>query len=125
MIPLSLFLFLGLFCCMASFPSPKVHRSSRRKLGRGQHVQQPAVVATPVATTDTVVITFSLPVIVNGNLNLNTSVGTLVSQVITSPTVVTQVYSVSVAAATWSIAGGDPTVQTFQGGQLAPASGTF
>jgi hypothetical protein len=110
---------------MASYPSAKVHRFSRRQLGRGQHVQQPSVVATPVATTTTVVITFGVPVVVSGTINLHLSGShTLVSQTVNSPTQVTQVYSATVVGATWSLSSAEP-VATFQGGSLASASGTF
>jgi len=110
---------------MASYPGAKVHRVSRRKLGRGQHVQAPAVIATPTASTVTVTINFNVPVVVRGNLDLHTSVGTLVSQTVVSSTEIQQTYSVSVAAATWSITAGDPAISSMQGGQLAAASGTF
>lgn len=110
---------------MASFPSSKVHRVSRRQLGRGQHVQQAPVSVTPVATTTTVVFTFSAPVIVSGTINLHLSGShTLVSQTINSPTQVTQVYSATVVGASWSVNSSEP-VASFQGGGLASASGTF
>jgi transcriptional regulator of nitric oxide reductase len=110
---------------MASYPSAKVHRTSRRQLGRGQTIPVAAVIATPSVATTTVTINFSVPVVVNGNLNLHTSVGTLVSQTVNSPTQITQVYSISVATASWSIAANDPAIRSFQGGGLAAASGTF
>ena len=110
---------------MASFPGSKVHRVSRRKLGRGQHVPRPVVTVTAAAATVTVTLTFSMPVIVSGTIKLNLSGSqTLVSQTITSSTVVTQVYSATVVGDTWSISSGAP-VATYQGGTLAPASGTF
>lgn len=112
---------------MASFPGAKVHRVSRRQLGRGQHVQAAPVVATPVATTTTVVITLSVPCVISGTLNLHlgSSPPTLVSQVINSPTQITQVYSATVVSHPWSIVAADPSVKSMQGGSLAPASGTF
>jgi hypothetical protein len=80
---------------------------------------------TPVATTTTVVFTFSVPVVVSGIIPLGITNGaTLVSQVVNSSTEVTQVYSATVATATWSIPANAP-VATYQGGGLAPASGTF
>jgi hypothetical protein len=110
---------------MASFPSSKVHRRSRRSLSRGQHVQVPGVTGTPVATTTTVVFTFSAPVVVSGTIPLHLSGShPLVSQVQNSPTEVTQVYSATVVGDTWSLDSSAP-VATFQGGALAPASGTF
>jgi hypothetical protein len=110
---------------MASFPSSKVHRPSRRKLGRGQSVQKAPATATPVATTKTVVITFDRPVVVSGTIELNVEGAIpLVTQTVDSPTQVTQVYDSTVAGADWAINAGAP-VATFQGGGLAPASGTF
>jgi hypothetical protein len=110
---------------MASFPGAKVHRVSRRKLGRGQSVQKAAANATPVATLADVVITFDVPVVVSGNIDLHVSTGiALLSQVQTSPTTVAQVYASSVVGKTWSVDNSAP-VATFQGGALAAASGTF
>ena len=110
---------------MASYPGAKVHRSSRRKLGRGQHVQlTPAAVMALCATT-TITLTFNVPVIVSGDVDLHLSVGgPMLTQEQTSPTTVVQTYTSSAAGATWSIDAGAP-VATFQGGGLAAASGTF
>lgn len=111
---------------MASYPTNKVHRVSRRRLGRGQHVQIPAASVTATASTTTVTLTFSVPVVVNGAIPF--TLGTpqdLVSQVQVSPTVVHLVFPLTVVGSTWSIPGGGAAVQTFQGGSLAAASGTF
>ena len=110
---------------MASFPSAKVHRVSRTKLGKGQHVQLPPVTIAATASTTTITLTFSVPVIVSGNIPLASSAGTFVSQTTVSPSEVRQVWSTSQAGATWSIAGGTPEIATFQGGGNAPAGGTF
>ncbi len=110
---------------MASFPGSKVHRTSRRQLGKGQHIQLTPVTITATAATTTITLTFSVPVIVSGNIPLVSSTGTFVSQTIVSPTEVQQTWSTSQAAATWSIAGGVPEIATFQGGGNAPAGGTF
>jgi hypothetical protein len=111
---------------MASFPGSKVHRVSRRKLGRGQHVQLPPVMITGAAATTTVTLTFSTPVVVSGNIPLTLSAGgPLLSQSQTSPTTVVQHYTSSAAGATWSIAAGLPMISTFQGGSNAAAGGTF
>jgi len=114
---------------MASYPTPKVHRPSRRSLGRGQHVQLPTAVATPVDSTITVVITCSQPVIASGILDLELSGGdptpTLLSQVQSTPLVITQVYSGTVVGCDWKISGALAPVRTFQGGGLADAAGTF
>ena len=111
---------------MASFPGAKVHRVKRTKLGKGQHVQLPPVTVTVTSATATATLTFSVPVVINGTIPLVVSGGvTLVSQTIVSSTVVQQLFSGPLATHTWSIAGGIPQVATFQGGGLAPASGTF
>ena len=110
---------------MASYPGSKVHRSSRRKLGRGQSVQRAAAGVSAIASTVTVTLTFDRPVIVSGTIQMNVGTGIpLVSQEQTSPTTVVQVYQSTVAGKTWSIGEGAP-VATFQGGGLAATSGTF
>jgi hypothetical protein len=110
---------------MASYPGAKVHRSSRRKLGRGQHTQLPVASVTAAASTTTVTLTFSVPVVVSGTIPLNLGTPeTLVSQAQTSPTTVVQHYASSVVGSTWAILSSAP-VATFQGGGLASASGTF
>ena len=110
---------------MASYPSGKTHRPSRRKLGRGQHVQQAAATMTATAATVTVSIVFDRPVVVDGKIEMNVQTEIpLVSQTQVDSTHVTQVYRSTVAGKTWAIAAGAP-VRTFQGGSLAPASGTF
>lgn len=110
---------------MASYPGAKVHRVSRRKLGRGQHVQLPSATVTAAASTTTVTLTFSQSVVVGGPIPLVLGTPqTPVSQVQTSPTSVTIVYPATVVGSTWSISSAAP-VSTFQGGGLAAASGTF
>lgn len=109
---------------MASYPGSKVHRVSRRKLGRGQTVQQPAVTAVVTGAVDTATITFSVPVVVQGPLNLAVQ-GDLVpvSQTVVSNTEVQILYSVPLTGLTYTLSSGN--VSTFQGGMLAPTSGTF
>lgn len=110
---------------MASYPSSKTHRPSRRKLGRGQSHQVAAATVTAVATTARVVLTFDRPVVVSGLIDLHVEDGgPLVSQVQDTPTQVTQVYTATQGGNTWHIDEGAP-VRTFQGGSLAPAGGTF
>src|ERR1700690_4049493 len=110
---------------MATYPGPKVHRVSRRKLGRGQYPQTTAVTVTVTDTGSTATITFSQPVVVSGTIALNVSGGlTLTSQTVVSNTVVTQVYSGTLATKTWSIASNTANVRGVTGGGLAAASGT-
>lgn len=110
---------------MASYPSAKVHRVSRRKLGRGQHVQVPPVTIVPTVATTTVTLTFSQAVVVSGKIGYVGNTGPVLVQTQTSPTVVTLTFTGSQAAATYSIAANDPAIKTFQGGGNAAVSGTF
>ena len=111
---------------MASFPSELVHREPRNKLGKGQHVPQPPATVAMTSAANTATLTFSVPVVVSGPIPVAVGGGlTIVSQTFVSSTVVQQLYSGPLAGLSWSIAGAIPQVATFQGGTLAPASGTF
>jgi acyl-homoserine lactone acylase PvdQ len=110
---------------MASFPGPKVHRSNRRKLGKGQHVQAPAANITAAVATTVVTLTFSVPVVVNGPIVATTTNGTLVSSAQTSPTTATLTFSLTQATATVTVPGGQAAISTFQGGSNAPFVETF
>jgi hypothetical protein len=110
---------------MASYPSAKVHRVSRRKLGRGQHVQLPSVTITATVSTVTVTLTFSAAVVVSGKINYVGNSGAVLVQTQTSATVVTLTFAATQAAATYSIAANDPAIKTMQGGGNAAVSGTF
>ena len=110
---------------MASFPGAKVHRMSRRKLGKGQHVQIPPCTITATASTVTITLNFSVPCVVSGNIPLVSSAGEFVSQEVISNVEVQQTWSASQATATWSIAANCGAITTFQGGGNAAAGGTF
>ena len=110
---------------MASFPNNKVHRSDRRKLGRGQSVPRPSTGVVATASTDTVVLTFSAPVIVSGPTALIVGTLTQVSTTQISPTVVHVLMSGAVASHAYNLPAGDPAISNFQGGSNAGTSGTF
>jgi hypothetical protein len=111
---------------MASFPTSKVHRVSRRKLGRGQSVPVMPVVATITAVGSVAHVAFSSPVVVNGPLPLAVAGGpTYESQVLSTPSLLLVTFSAALAAKTWVLTGGGDVVLSMQGGVLAPASGTF
>jgi hypothetical protein len=110
---------------MPSYPSAKVHRVSRRQLGRGQHVQLPQAAIVATVATVTVTLTFSVPVIVSGRIGYVGNTGPVLTQTQTSPTVVALTFAATQAAATYSIAANDPAIKTFQGGGNAAVSGTF
>ena len=111
---------------MASFPTAKVKRPARNKLGRGQHVQLPPVTVTITDATTAATLTFAVPVIISGIPNLNVSGGvSFVSQHQTSPTVLVQTYSATLSGKTYSLAAGDPAIATFQGGGNNAVAGTF
>ncbi|MBV8069886.1 MAG: hypothetical protein JO270_08285 [Acidobacteriaceae bacterium] len=111
---------------MASFPTPNVKRVNRRKLGRGQSIQHPAVGVTVTSSASTATLTFSQAVVVNGKPNLVVTGGpTFVSQAVVSPTQITQTYSAALATHNYTLAANDPAIASFQGGGNAAASGTF
>ena len=116
-----------LVCCCFAFPTSKVHRVSRRKLGRGQHVQLPLATAVVTSASDTATITFSVPVVVNGSLDLHVTGLTLVSQIQVSSTVWHLLYSGPLTGIAYvGIPSGSPVVQTMQGGGFAGIpGGTF
>jgi hypothetical protein len=111
---------------MASFPGSKVHRVSRRKLGRGQSVPRPGTTLVVTSASMTATLTFGSPVIVSGPIDLHVSGGLVpVTQTQTSPTVVTILYGSTLATHTYSFNGATEPVATFQGGQANNAAGTF
>lgn len=111
---------------MASFPSPKVHRASRRKLGRNQFPSgQVATVAVTSSGTTNVTMTFSKPVVVTGTIPITVGSTTLVSQTVVSPTVVTQVRSANVTGLAYSITNLVGIAGTYTGGSVAGTTGTF
>jgi len=110
---------------MASFPGAKVHRPSRRQLGKGQHTQVPGADVTFTTTTPVVHMHFSVPVIVRGLLDPGVTGLTPVSQSIVSPTQVDVTMSGATTGLTYDYAAGDPLVATKQGGQETGTSGTF
>src|SRR5258708_7453523 len=106
---------------MASYPTSKVHRISRRKLGKNQFPSNNGV---GVALTDVTVVltmTFSRPVVVTGIIPVIITTGsipTFVSQTIVSPNVVTQTFSATLVGHTVTVPGGAANVATYQGGQV-------
>lgn len=110
---------------MATFPGAKVHRTSRRKLGRGQAVLVPPTAAVLTGSVDTVTITFSAPMICTGPVGLTVATLTIVSQTIVSPTVITVLMNGAVATHLGTLPANDPHLRNFQGGSNALATATF
>jgi hypothetical protein len=111
---------------MAVYPTSKVHRVSRRRLGRGQYPPIAPLALALTAAAETITFTSTVPLVVSGIVPVTLSVGgPVLSQSITSPYVFTQTYTTSVAAATYSLAPNAPNVRTAQGGVTVGESGTF
>lgn len=110
-----------------SFPTPKVHRVNRRKLGKGQHVQLPPATCVVTSSGDVAVLTFNTPVVVNGSLDLHPTALSLVSQTQISATVWHVTYGSALTGVAYTgIAAGSPIVNTMQGGGFAGIpGGTF
>jgi hypothetical protein len=108
-----------------SYPGPKVHRPSRRKLGRGQSTPRATATTTAATTTPSVTLTFSVPVIVSAPLAITVGGLTIVSQTQLTQTTYEFVMSAATTGLTYTFAGDQPGIATFQGGGVAGASGTF
>jgi hypothetical protein len=109
-----------------SYPGAKVHRVSRRKLGRGQY---PASTGTTVVLTDATTLltmTFARPVVVTGIIPVTVAGGpTLVSQSVISSTIVTQTYTATLVGHLVTFPPNAANVTTQQGGGVAGTSVTF
>jgi hypothetical protein len=110
---------------MASFPGAKVHRSSRRALGRGQHTQLPGADVVFTTTTPVVHMAFSVPVVVRGLLDPGVTGLTPVSQVIVDSQHVNVTMSDATTGLAYNYPAADPLVSTMQGGQETGTAGTF
>ncbi len=110
---------------MASYPTAKVHRENRRKLGRGQSVQRLAATLTATVSTVTVSFTSDVPIVINGPIPATTTNGVYVSQIQHTPTTFDIVFSLTQAAATVAIPANCGAIATFQGGGNAAFSDTF
>lgn len=108
-----------------SFPGPKVHRQNRRKLGKGQYPTSTGVTVALTGAGSTATLTFQRPVVVSGPIPLGVATLTPVTQTIVSPTVVTILYSGTVATHAYTLPSGAANVATYQGGQVVGAAGTF
>lgn len=110
-----------------AYPGPKVHRPSRRKLGRGQYPQTADATVTVTAhTTTSADLTFNEPMVIAGPVNFTVATLTPVAQTIISPTVVRFDYgSGTVATKTWTFPASQPNLATPQGGGVVGSAGTF
>lgn len=108
-----------------SYPGPKVHRVSRRKLGRGQYPTATGVACVITGSADTATLTFARPVVVSGPIPLTVATRTLVSQTVVSPTVVTILTSGTVTTLAYTLPAGAANVMTAQGGPVLGTAGTF
>lgn len=111
---------------MATYPTSKVHRPNRRKLGKGQYPPISPVSCTITATGSVATLTFPVPVVVSGTIPLTVAGGpTFVSQAIVSPYVVTQTFSAALTTHTYSLPANAANVRSQQGGVTVGETGTF
>lgn len=109
-----------------SFPTNNIHRRNRRKLGRGQYPALTGATAVITGASNHAILTFTLPVVVDGPIPLVVTGGTAGAQTIVSPTVVNIEQGVAVTGKAWTLAQPIPQVGTYEGGTVASApSGTF
>lgn len=109
-----------------SYPGAKVHRVSRRKLGRGQVPSVPTfTVALSVATT-TLTLTFSSPAVVTGVIPVTVAGGpTFVSQTVVNQTTVTQTWSATLVGHTVTVPPAAANVTSSTGAKVAGISASF
>lgn len=110
---------------MASYPSQKKHQVSRRKLGRGQHVQVASVTPTIATITPTITLTFPQPVIAGGPLTITAGSLAIVSQQQLSATTYEFIMSGTTTTAAYNFPGNQPNIKTAMGGAINGVSGTF
>jgi hypothetical protein len=111
---------------MASFPGSKVHRVSRRKLGRGQTVQMARYHVSVINDVTNVIFTFDVPVVVRGPVNINITGGfKLLDQFLDEDGFLTQVYDGDVTGAQYDIKPENEAIRTYQGATGYGAAGTF
>jgi hypothetical protein len=109
---------------MASYPGAKVHRHSRRNLGRGQTpVVSPVSITVTNSSADVMQIVSSAPVVWQKSIAATAVGATIVSQAVISTTEVQITFSGSIAAAAWTVPQAAGT--SYYGGQTPAASGTF
>lgn len=107
------------------YPANKPHRRNRRRLQAGQGPFPAPVTVTASPSGSTVILTFSRPVNISGNIGLTVATLTFVSQAVNSPTQVTVTMSGAVATHAWSLPSNDPHISSYEGGVVVGASGTF
>jgi hypothetical protein len=108
---------------MASFPNSKIHKPSRKKLGKGQVPPTAPATVTPSVATTTVTLTASVPGIFANPTTFVATGGTIVSQGQLTPTTYQIVYTATQAAAVWTLPAHAFT--TNSGGTSIASSGTF
>lgn len=111
---------------MATYPGAKVHRVNRRKLGKGQVATVPQLNATLTASTTTLTLSFSSPVVVTGTIPTTVAGGpTFVSQAIVNATTVTQVWSATLVGHLVTLPAGAANVTSSTGAKVNGISATF
>lgn len=107
------------------YPGNKIHRRNRRRLQTGQGPFPAPVTISVAPSGSTMIITFSRPVTVAGNVAATVATRTFVSQVVNSPTQLTITFSGTVAALAWTVPSNSPNLLSYQGGAVLGSSGTF
>ncbi len=110
---------------MASYPTSKVHRVNRRKLGKGQRAHTPPGIATVTNTVAVVHLAFNVPVVISGPVPITVATLTYLSQNVVDNQHVDVTFNATTVSHAWALTGGGSTIQTYQGGTVASASGTF
>lgn len=111
---------------MAVYPTAKVHRVSRRKLGRGQFPPIAPITLNVTSSGSVATFTSTVPLVISGTVPITVAGGpTFVSQAIVTPYVFTQTFSAALATHTYAIPANAANIRSTQGGVTVGETGTF
>jgi hypothetical protein len=96
-----------------------------RKLGRGQYPLIAPLACTAGHSGNDAILTFNRPIVVNGPVSLTVGTRTFVSQVLTSPTVLTVTMSGATTSLAYAMPANDPHIRGSHGEGNAALAGTF
>lgn len=103
----------------------KGHGQNAAKLGKGQQNQPPAITTVVTGSALTATVTFSLPVVINGNPDLHVHTVSITSVDVVSPTEVQITYDNDIAGLMWEIKPFQTWAKGMQGNAIVSSSGTF
>lgn len=108
-----------------SYPTDRIHRRPRGKMGRGQYPRPVPITATATPNATHVTLEFSGSVISTGPTGFTVASRSLVSQVLDNATHITLIFSAPVETLQYDFPGDNPYLRSVTGAQIIGMSGTF